>query len=248
MAHASSLRPTLLLTRPVAQSRRFAQAFTARFGGDWSIVTSPLSRLDILPVALPLEGMETLIFTSETGVAAFLKLSTRRDLRAWCVGDRTAEVARSAGLQVAVGPGDGDRMIRLILDEAPRGPMLHVHGRHMAVDVADVLTKAGLKAGGVTVYDQVALPLAPKALDLLQGPHPVLLPLFSPRAALLMTKATPLSHAPLLIAAISSAVARAAAPLHPQQMEVAREPNAAMMLDALQGLIAAQGDPDQTCA
>lgn len=243
MAQDPSLRPPLLLTRPTVQSLRFARDFTARFGADWRILVSPLSRLDFLAPPLPLDGVRTLIFTSETGVAGFLRLSDRRDLRAWCVGGRTAEAARAAGMQVVVGPGDGARMIQQILADPPAGAMLHVHGRHMAVDVAEVLTRAGLQAEGVIVYDQIALPLTPEAVSLLQGPDRVLLPLFSPRAARLMAGMTPLPRAPLLVAAISQAVADGAAPLRPARLEVAREPNAAMMLDALQRLIAAEQTP-----
>lgn len=243
MAHDSTQRPPLLLTRPGPQSRRFARDFAATFGADWPIVISPLSRLDFLDPSLALDGVGTLIFTSETGVAGFLRLTDRRDLRAWCVGGRTAEVARAAGMPVVVGPGDGAGMIQQILADPPAGAMLHVHGRHMAVDVAEVLTRAGLRADGVTVYDQVALPLTPEAVSLLQGPDRVLLPLFSPRGARLMAQTTPSPRAPLLVAAISQAVADGAAPLLPRRLEVAREPNAAMMLDALQRLIAAEQVP-----
>lgn len=247
-ARATSFRPTLLLTRPAEQSQRFAQSVAAVLGADWPMVISPMSRLDILTTALPLEGVESLVFTSETGVAAFLRLSDRRDLRVWCVGERTAAAARAAGLPVIVGPGDGAGMIEAIVDTAPQGLMLYVHGLHMAVDVARELTKAGLKARGVTAYDQIALPPTPQALALLMGEAPVLLPLFSGRAAQLLTRLNPLPRAPLHIAAISPAVAEAAAVLKPRRIEVAREPNAAMMLDALQRLIAARADPAPTRA
>ncbi len=239
VAPASSFRPTLLLTRPAAQSQRFAQDVRAILGADWPILLSPMSRLDMLTTTLPLDGVETLVFTSETGVAAFLRLSRRRDLRAWCVGERTAQAARAAGLPVVIGPGDGSRMIDAIIDEDPQGVLLHIHGLHMAVDVARKLTEAGLKARGVTAYDQIALPPTPDALALLLGGSPILLPLFSARAAQLLTRLNPLPRAPLLIAAISPAVAEAAAILLPARIQVAKEPNAAMMLDAVQGLIAA---------
>lgn len=240
VARDPDFQPTLLVTRPALQAQRFAQGFAARFGADWPMVVSPMSRLDLLATALSLDDVETLIFTSETGVAAFMRLSQRRDFRAWCVGDRTAEVARAAGFSVAVGPGFGAGMIEAIIDEAPRGLMLHVHGLHMAVDVARELTRAGLKARGVTVYDQIALPPTPQALDLLMDDRPVLLPLFSPRAARLMTRLSPLPRAPLYIAAISPAVAGVAEALQPQRIEVATEPNGLRMLDALEGLIAAR--------
>jgi uroporphyrinogen-III synthase len=238
--HDPSPRPTLILTRPALQAERFARAFAARFGDCWPIVISPMSRLDILTTTLSLDDVETLVFTSETGVTAFLRLSQRRDLHAWCVGERTAEVARAAGFRVSVGPGFGAGMIEAIIDESPRGVLLHVHGLHMAVDVARELTNAGLRARGATVYDQIALPPTPQALSLLMGDGPILLPLFSPRAAQLMTRLDPLPRAPLHIAAISPAVARAVEALCPRQIEIAREPAAGMMLDALERLIAAQ--------
>lgn len=233
----TDLRPVLLLTRPAAQAARFAEAFRGRFGAGWPVLVSPMSRLDFLPAHLPLDDAGALIFTSETGVAAFLRLSDRRDLPAFCVGPRTAEAARAAGMAAVTGPGDALGLADMLRADPPGGALVHVHGVHVAADLAAILGAEGLRVRGVTAYDQVTLAPSPEALALLRRPGPLLLPLFSARAALLLGTLRPVPAAPLRIAAISEEVAHAAARLSPARLAVAAEPNAPAMLDALGGLI-----------
>lgn len=232
-------QPVLLLTRPDRQSHRFAAEFRARFGADWPVVIAPLSRLELLSPDLPLDGAGGLIFTSETAVAAFVRISPRRDLPAYCVGPRTAAAARAAGFAVSAGPGEAEGLIRTILAAPRRGRLLYIRGRHVAADLARRLTSAGIETIDCIAYDQVALPLSPEARRLLQGADPVLLPAFSARGAQALVHAMPPDHAPLLFAAISPAVLAAGRGLTPWREGLAPSPDAAGMLAALAGLIGA---------
>jgi uroporphyrinogen-III synthase len=65
----------------------------------------------------------------------------------------------------------------------------------------------------------------------------VIIPLFSPRSAAILADFGPFA-APLLLAAISPAVAEKAAILAPTQLQVADSPDAAGMLAAIARLIA----------
>lgn len=179
--------PTLLLTRPEADSRRFAQMLP-----DLPVVISPILR--IVPVdhdAGRLRAAEALVFTSGHAVAT---AGPGRGRPALCVGPRTAALARAAGFAVTEGPGDAAGMLPLI--EASGLKLLHPHGRHVA---------RVLPVDGMVVYDQQAQTLTAEARNLLAAPDPVIVPLFSPRSARLLSDALQGVSAPLWIAAISPA-------------------------------------------
>lgn len=116
------LRPTLLLTRPLAQSRRFAAEFAARYGADWPVVISPLLEIVTVPAEVP--PAPVVVFTSESAVAPFAALSPAAGRRAWCVGPRTAKVAEAAGFVPILGPGEAQGLVRAILAEETARPLL----------------------------------------------------------------------------------------------------------------------------
>ena len=99
---ARQSQPTILLTRPLAQSQRFA----AMVGG---AVIAPLMVPEFLSPPLPTRDFAAVVLTSETGVEAARRISAAGaplPKRAFCVGDRTAKAAQAAlagsGLVVAL--------------------------------------------------------------------------------------------------------------------------------------------------
>lgn len=248
-------RPTLLLTRPEPASRRFAGQARAALGADLPVVIAPLMATRFLEPELPAAVSDgapvRLVLTSETGVAAFCRLSARRDMPVWCVGPRSAEAARQAGFaDVLDGGGDAAILARQIAAEGADGPpLIHVRGRDVAGSLAQILGAAGIRLAEIIAYAQDAQPLDDAARSLLAGPAPVLLPLFSPRSARLLSEATGGGPtAPLLVAAISPAVADAASVLRPAALAVATSPDAEGILDALSTLIEAPGAADARAA
>ncbi|SEN71672.1 uroporphyrinogen-III synthase [Paracoccus alcaliphilus] len=210
-------RPVLLLTRPEADSRRFAAMLP-----EFRAVISPILR--IVPVehdASRLAGAEGLIFTSGHAVAS---AGAGRGRLAICVGRRTAEIAAAAGFTVQHGNGFAESLIPLI--EAAPMPLIHPHGRHLA---------RRLPVTGMVVYDQLALPLNDQAVALLQGDAPLLLPLFSPRSSQLVSAAVVQARAPLWPVAISpAAMAQWRAPA--QRQAVAATADIEAMADACRSL------------
>ncbi|MDO6669544.1 uroporphyrinogen-III synthase [Paracoccus sp. 1_MG-2023] len=183
--------PTLLLTRPEADARRFLASM-----GDWPAVISPVMRIE--PVdhdAARLHDAPGLVFTSGHAVAA---AGPGRGRPAICVGGRTAEVARAAGFDVTEGEGRAESLMPLI--RAADVALIHPHGRHVA---------RRLPVPGVVVYDQVAQPLNDAAHALLAGDGAVILPVFSPRSADLLSQAVAGARAPLWVIALSDAVQNA---------------------------------------
>lgn len=187
MAGRTPLRAVLLLTRPEADSHRFAALLP-----DWQAVISPILRIEVVAHdAARLHDAAGLVFTSAHAVAS---AGAGRGRLALCVGGHTAAVARQAGFAVQQGNGFAESLLPLIA--AADVPLIHPHGRHLA---------KRLPVDGMVVYDQIAQPLNADARAALAGDAPVVAPLFSPRSARLLADAVRDANAPLWPVAISAA-------------------------------------------
>lgn len=209
-------RATVLLTRPLPDSQRFVALLPVGL----PVVIAPI--LEIVPLphdAGRLAQAEGLVFTSAHAVGA---AGPGRGRPAICVGPRTAALAREAGFDVAEGPGDAQGLLPLIA--ASPVPLIHPHGRHVAQT---------LSVEGIEVYDQRPLPLTDQALRLLAGDGTVVLPLFSPRSARLLSQAIGTGvAAPLWLVAISeSALGAWGGP--PAPFRIAERPDAEAMKKAI---------------
>lgn len=213
----------VLLTRPLPDAQRFAAMLADAVPGV-PVVISPILR--IVPVAhdaARLAAAEGLVFSSPHAVAS---VGPGRGRPALCVGPRTAELARAAGFDVTEGRGDAQGLIPLIRSAGV--PLIHPHGRHLA---------QALPVPGMVVYDQQAQPLTAEALQLLAEPAPVILPVFSPRSARLVSQALPRKVvAPLWVVAISES-ARVEWSGPRQAMHLAARPDAQAMLNAVIDLL-----------
>lgn len=226
----------LLLTRPRAQSERFALVCSKAFGPDLRIVISPVQEIVLLQASLDLMGLKGLIFTSENGVRAFAALSSIRDLPAFCVGPRTGETARAVGFAAMAGDGGTTALVDLITAAAPDGPLLHLHGENVAGDILSDLSARGISCHARTIYDQRELPLTAEATTLLSEPQKLLLPVFSARTARILSPAITGARADLQIAAISPAVADLLREHRNARIVVSERPDGASMLSTLTGL------------
>lgn len=235
---APQSRP-LLLTRPVAQGKRFADDLVARMPGRLDVIPTPLMEPVFLPFDLPVAPWSAMILTSETGVEAAARCRAAGHSlprAAWCVGDRTAQAAADAGFDARSAKGDAEALIALILASDDPGPLLHFRGRDARGDIAPRLGAKGRPAHAAIVYAQEPCPLAEAARNALAGTAPVVVPLFSPRSAALFAAQGPFA-APLWIAAISEAAARAVETLSPQRCAIAARPDGAAMLAAVEALM-----------
>lgn len=184
--------PHLILnTRPEPQASRFTAELRAMFGQRLEVITSPLMRAEYLPLTLPTREFAGLVLTSETGALAASRLmATGQHLPklAFCVGDRTAEVAFSAGLEPVSAAGDAGDLLRLIAARA-EDPLLYLHGEDRAADLAAALTPAGRKVVSLVAYRQQPQAMSDGAVSLLAANRPVILPFFSPRSVRLFLAA-----------------------------------------------------------
>ncbi len=223
--------PTILLTRPDADSARFAQCLREA-GIQAEIVISPLLGISSLDVAPDFDEVRGVIFTSRNGVASVAAWN----LPAWCVGQATRDSAAHAGWQAISGGGDAEALLQTILADAPAGPLLHVRGEHARGDLAARLSAAGIPTDEVVSYRQEAKALSSEAKRLIQGDFPLILPIFSPRTARHLCTLGPFA-APLKVVAMSAAVAQALTELDVQNTVIASQPNAEAMIEAISGLI-----------
>lgn len=223
----------VLLTRPAWQGMRFAAALRRRFPAV-RIVESPLLAPVLLRPELPPGPFDAVVFTSETGVASAIPYRASLPRLAFAVGDRTTEAARGAGFDARSASGDADALVAL-LAHLRLGRLIHLHGEDTRGDVAGRLTAAGIETHAAVTYRQVAQPLTDLARSMLADTAPVVLPVFSPRTARLLSAAVRDAAAPLWLASLSAAV-EAAAELRADRRVQCQTPDAEGMLAAIERL------------
>lgn len=216
--------PLILLTRPAAAAEAFAKQL-AGMGAD--VVISPVQAIEQVPFDEPREYAGA-IFTSRNGVAVV----AGRDLQCWCVGDATQKDAENRGWQARSADGDAEALFRRILADRPKGPLIHFRGAFARGNLAERLTAEGIETREIVVYQQVSNALSEDAKAALNRENPVILPLFSPRSAAQVVQQGPFT-APLIVVAMSDAVASEAAALDPARLIVADLPDAASMVAAI---------------
>lgn len=193
------MQPTLIITRPAPDGARFATAFTGV-----RVLLSPLQRIDPVGATCSARGA---IFTSTNGVAQAERLGMTSG-PAWCVGDRTAQAAHAAGFDAVSAGGDVEDLLKLILSANPEIPLAHIRGRDARGDLAPRLRAAGIDCADCIAYNQIPVPMTTEALAAINGADPVIIPLFSPRAATLLLGQVAMTDNVTLIA-ISKTVASA---------------------------------------
>ncbi|GAB1478101.1 uroporphyrinogen-III synthase [Paracoccaceae bacterium] len=234
-SRAQSLPPTILLTRPLPQSQRFARALAEIC--DLPVAISPLMAARALEPILPQRPFSAVILTSETGAELAGQMRGLPRL-AYCVGDRTAAIAAEQGFQAVSAEGDAQRLAALIVARNDAGPLLHLRGADSRGNLAKTLTKGGTVTDETVIYDQQPQRMTAEARALIASGQPLIVPLFSPRSARLFRQEAGQPAGPLWLAALSPAVAEELAPLAADGLEIAERPDARAMLVAVQRLIA----------
>ncbi|NPD17390.1 uroporphyrinogen-III synthase [Xinfangfangia sp. D13-10-4-6] len=184
-------QPWLLNIRPEPQASRFAAGLAARYGAALPVITSPLMQTVFLSPLLPPDHFAALVLTSEAGAMAAAGLrragAVLPDL-AFCVGDRTAEIAKIAVTETVSAKGDARDLLALLAGRA-EDPLLYLHGEDRAADLGVALAPGGRRVVSVVAYRQQEMPLNPAATAALTWESPLIVPLFSPRSARLFLRA-----------------------------------------------------------
>ncbi|KPQ05986.1 MAG: uroporphyrinogen-III synthase HemD [Rhodobacteraceae bacterium HLUCCA12] len=171
----------LLLTRPRAQSLRFAR----RCQSEWPphrCLIAPLT--EIVPLSFDpssLHDADALVLTSPNAVPAVAGMAGQ--VPAWCVGPGTAAAARAAGFTVHVAGGDAAHLLADLKRAGGNKRLVHVHGRHLARDLVAELAPLGFDIRGVAVYEAREVAWPATVLHTIDATPHIVAPLFSPRAA-----------------------------------------------------------------
>lgn len=226
-------RVPVILTRAKAQAARFASCLPEATYP----VFSPLLRIVHLPLDNAPTPEETLLFTSENGVAALVSAGGVRDGQtALCVGEQTRAAAKEAGFAAMSANGAADDLVKFAL--LREGAFVHVRGVHARGEVSRTLRKAGRACRELILYDQQAQDLCKEAREVLNQGAPSLVPLFSPRTAALFYEACPRADAAHILC-LSPAIAEGAANGRYASLTVSSNPNADSLLTALSGRLQA---------
>src|SRR5262245_24626621 len=244
----------ILITRPIEDAKPLADALSER---GIEVLIEPM--LDIRHLDDPeidLEGVQALLFTSANGVRAFAAMSPRRDLKAFAVGDGSAEAARTAGFpDVESAKGDVEALAALVVDrlKPDDGILFHAAGTVTAGDLKTRLEALGYRVRRAQLYEAkiaTALSTETRANLTLGGIDAVLL--FHPRTpatfAELWRDAGSSSLARIQALCLSAAVAREIGDLGWAEVEIADRPDLPSMLalvDAARSKGAAMAEPSQ---
>ncbi len=223
----------LILTRTVEANAAFAAAFPASLADRLDFVDCPL--IEIVPLNAPVEvpGSVAVIFTSANAVACAPKGSGRR---AFCVGQKTTQVAQTAGWDAVFAGLNADELLSSLLDCRPGLPLLHLSGVHVRGQIVETLSSAGLNATRLPIYDQHLLPMSDAAKRIMEQKCPAIVPLFSPRAAAHFAAVAP-PNPQLRAVAISSAVYDSLGKIPLAEILVASQPTSRGIIECVEKLV-----------
>jgi uroporphyrinogen-III synthase len=214
----------LVLTRPEEASRRFLAAVEERLSQRVAHILSPAIEIESVAHGPLPDGVVSVILTSEQAALRARNTGARTGMKAWCVGDRTAEVARREGFEAVSVGGDVEALIAAILKARPDAPLAHIRGEQTTGDVSARLTKAGILTHDLVVYRQKDCTLSPEIFEALAGGETLVVPLFSPRSAEAFLRQVEPTD-PLRIVAMSQAVADKAAVCGARDILLAERPD-----------------------
>lgn len=144
----------MLVTRPEPDASETAGKLSA-LGID--PVVEPLLRYETLPTSLPdPQGFAALVLTSGNALRALRErgvAQTFRHLRAYAVGDRTADAARKLGFaDVVSAHGDAHDLVALLAEAGLAGPLLYLAGRERSADLGTALARHGVMLITAEIY------------------------------------------------------------------------------------------------
>ncbi|WP_374375961.1 uroporphyrinogen-III synthase [Tabrizicola sp.] len=229
----------VLVTRPRAEAESFAATLSARFGTRVRPLVTPLIAPRFLSPVIPAKDYAAVVFTSAHAVEGARRLGVPLPRLAWCVGRKTAAVATAAGFLAKSADGDAEALANAIQADPPNGRILYLRGVDTRGNLLEKLNSFRIHTDVAIVYAQEPQLLTTQALAVLRSPEPALVTLFSPRTAALFRAAWPRDgQGNLHVAAMSRAVADALDDLPRATLAIARQPDAAGMLAAVESLLA----------
>jgi uroporphyrinogen-III synthase len=164
----------LLVTRPEPDAGREAEMLAAR---GHEPVLAPLLAVEVLgDVPVDLAGAQGVLVTSRNALralAAHRALDEVLKLPVFAVGEATALEAQALGFaDVTIGPGTGEKLAELIVNEIKpeSGALVHLAGETLAFDLKSALEQEGFTVRKSVLYRTVPVAAFPaEALSLFKA-------------------------------------------------------------------------------
>lgn len=220
----------LLMTRPEGSNGPFVAQIAGDILARLTVVETPLIAITPLGTDPMLNPKDAAIFSSSNGVRY---APAGQGRRAFCVGKRTTETASSAGWNAICAGQTADALVQYLIANKPQMRLRHLSGVHQRGDIVTRLTAAGLNAAQTQIYDQPLLPLSKTAQNLLSQNGPVIVPLFSPRAAAQFAACSP-RQSGLTVICLSAAVLHELNLSGENQTFIPAAPEARLMLEMVE--------------
>ena len=173
---------TLLMIRPLAQSKDFVRALNVQTGKRPATLYAPVIETRAIQATPPSKG-QYLLFSSVNGVQFYADQTDNRDIPALCVGDTTAQAATKAGFSTFSAEGTASDLLTLAKSSADpaKGRLIYVCGAIVAQDIDEQLSKLGYDVQRCIVYEQIPKILTKQVLASLS--KPIIVPVSSPNTA-----------------------------------------------------------------
>ena len=180
----------VLITRPEREATALAQALgRARpRAGDRAAVPAARSCVRRDEFAAALAACQAVLLTSANGARALAEASEQRSKPILAVGDTTASTAEGLGFAAVVSAaGDGAALADLVRQrlDPKNGPLLHVSGADVAVDLGEALAPRRLRGPAASSLYEAREAEAPAGVGARRAEARALdvATFFSPRAA-----------------------------------------------------------------
>lgn len=161
-----SAAPLIAITRPDPDGQSSAARYAA-LGFD-TLVTPLLDFTPLSPGLPQGEGLAAIALTSANAIRALVEnnaLAPYLHLPAFCVGDRTANAARDAGIStIHIADGGLDDLIDLIAKSDLEGPLFYPGATHLSGDLAAALAPHNVLVIKAAIYDMQAATKLPEEL------------------------------------------------------------------------------------
>lgn len=133
-------------------------------------ILEPLYRLEQVDSVPDLGGpYQGLIFTSRNGAKSFARLFGVPALPVFCVGDRTADIARELGFHpVYSASGNTDDLTKLVQQHCPadEGPLFRAAGDYEDDPLTDALTALSYTIDARVLYRAIPIPRLQRATSM----------------------------------------------------------------------------------
>jgi uroporphyrinogen-III synthase len=144
----------MLVTRPEPDASETAGKLSAL---GIEVVVEPLLHYDLLQTSLPdPAGFTAILLTSSNSLRALSDrgaIETYRHLKAYAVGDRTADIARSLGFaDVVSARGSLDDLVGLVVAQGAAGPVFYPASRERAGNLGKALARHGIMVITTEIY------------------------------------------------------------------------------------------------